>query len=345
MLTDIVETGDAVPYARVPIQPGAADMKKLGEMLAAAKKPVAIVGGGGWSDQARKDFEAFCRRRRTCRSAASFRCQDFHRQRSSLLRRPCRCRHQPEARRVHQGQRSAAGGRRPARRDDDPGLYPDRYSGAEAEAGARLFRSERDRPHLSARHSASSRVRMRSPPPPRRFPPRARSGRSGSPTRMPSSSPIRSRLKTPGAVQMADVVAWLRQRLPADAIVCNGAGNYATFVHRFWQLSDEPHRSCADLAARWATACRRRWRPRRVHPDRPVVAFAGDGCFMMTGQEFATAVQHDLPVIVHRQQQRHVRHHPHAPGARASRPHLRHRAEESGLRRPRRAPMVVSAPR
>jgi acetolactate synthase-1/2/3 large subunit len=37
---------------------------------------------------------------------------------------------------------------------------------------------------------------------------------------------------------------------------------------------------------------------KRIHPERMVIAFAGDGCFLMNGQEFATAVQHDLPIIV-----------------------------------------------
>src|SRR3546814_12234432 len=37
---------------------------------------------------------------------------------------------------------------------------------------------------------------------------------------------------------------------------------------------------------------------KRIDPSKTVVCFAGDGCFMMHGQEFATAVQYDLPIIV-----------------------------------------------
>ena len=65
---------------------------------------------------------------------------------------------------------------------------------------------------------------------------------------------------------------------------------------------------------------------KRLAPERTVVAFAGDGDFLMTGQEFATAVQYDLPVIIVIVGQRHVRHHPHAPGAPLSRPGGRDRA-------------------
>ena len=53
-----------------------------------------------------------------------------------------------------------------------------------------------------------------------------------------------------------------------------------------------------------------------VHPERTVVAFSGDGDFLMTGQELATAAQYDAKSPFHRREQRHVRHDPHAPGAR-----------------------------
>ena len=56
-----------------------------------------------------------------------------------------------------------------------------------------------------------------------------------------------------------------------------------------------------------------------LHPDRVVVAIAGDGDFLMTGQELATAVQYEAPIVVARRQQRHVRDDPHAPGAALSR--------------------------
>ena len=54
----------------------------------------------------------------------------------------------------------------------------------------------------------------------------------------------------------------------------------------------------------------------RRSPSAPWSAFAGDGDFLMTGQELATAVQYGAAVIVAGREQRHVRHHPHAPGAR-----------------------------
>jgi len=64
---------------------------------------------------------------------------------------------------------------------------------------------------------------------------------------------------TPGAVQMGEIVSWLRERLPPETVITNGAGNYAIWVH---------------------------------------VCFAGDGCFQMTMQDFTTAVQYGVSIIV-----------------------------------------------
>ena len=57
------------------------------------------------------------------------------------------------------------------------------------------------------------------------------------------------------------------------------------------------------------------------------MSFAGDGCFLMNGQEFATAVQHGANIVIVGRRQRHVRHDPHAPGARVSDARARHRAQ------------------
>ena len=101
----------------------------------------------------------------------------------------------------------------------------------------------------------------------------------------------------PGALQMGQVMAQLRTALPDDAIMCNGAGNYATWVHRFHpftrygtQLAPTSGSMGYGLPAAVAA--------KRMEPSRTVVCFSGDGCFMMHGQEFATAVQYQLPIIV-----------------------------------------------
>ena len=86
--------------------------------------------------------------------------------------------------------------------------------------------------------------------------------------------------------------------LPADAIITNGAGNFAGWIHRFYRFRKYDTHRRRRPRARWATACRRRSAMKTLYPERTVVCVAGDGDFLMTGQDFATAVQYNLPIVV-----------------------------------------------
>ena len=101
----------------------------------------------------------------------------------------------------------------------------------------------------------------------------------------------------PGNFNMATAMAHLNEVLPADAIICNGAGNYATWVHRFYNFRDFATQ-LAPTSGSMGYGVPAAVGAARLHPERRVVAFAGDGCFMMHGQEFATAVQYGLPIVV-----------------------------------------------
>jgi acetolactate synthase I/II/III large subunit len=105
-----------------------------------------------------------------------------------------------------------------------------------------------------------------------------------------------ARREIPGKVQMWDVMDWLVRNLPADAILTNGAGNYATWVHRFYRYTGfrtqlAPTSGAMGYGVPAAIAAK------IVHPKRTVVCFAGDGCFLMSSQELATAVQYNLAII------------------------------------------------
>lgn len=104
-------------------------------------------------------------------------------------------------------------------------------------------------------------------------------------------------IQHPGELQMGQVMAWLNSALPADAILCNGAGNYATWLHRFYDFR-QYGTQLAPTSGSMGYGLPAAVGAKRIYPDRPVVCFAGDGCFMMHGQEFATAVQYQLPIIV-----------------------------------------------
>lgn len=102
---------------------------------------------------------------------------------------------------------------------------------------------------------------------------------------------------TPGEVQMGEIFAHLRDTLPPEAIMTNGAGNYAIWLNRFWRFRQygtqlAPTSGSMGYGLPAAIAAKLR------HPNRDIICFAGDGCFQMTGQEFGTAVQHRSNVII-----------------------------------------------
>ena len=101
----------------------------------------------------------------------------------------------------------------------------------------------------------------------------------------------------PGKLLMGPIMAHLETVLPEDAIICNGAGNFATWMHRFHR-----HRrfntQAAPTSGSMGYGMPAGVGAKAVFPDREVIVWAGDGDFLMHGQEFATAVQYNLPVIV-----------------------------------------------
>ncbi len=101
----------------------------------------------------------------------------------------------------------------------------------------------------------------------------------------------------PGDLQMGQVIQQLRAALPDDAIITNGAGNYATWIHRYFRFRRfatqlAPTSGSMGYGMPAAVAAKLRY------PDRPVVCVAGDGCFQMTCQELGTAAQYGANLIV-----------------------------------------------
>jgi acetolactate synthase I/II/III large subunit len=100
----------------------------------------------------------------------------------------------------------------------------------------------------------------------------------------------------PGPVDLWQIVQWLNVRLPDDVIVTNGAGNFATWMHRLFRYRGfrtqlAPYSGAMGYGVPAAVAAK------ATYPERMVVSWNGDGCFLMNGQELATAVQYDLAVI------------------------------------------------
>jgi len=101
----------------------------------------------------------------------------------------------------------------------------------------------------------------------------------------------------PGDVNPSDIYAWLNEKLPANAIIANGAGNFAGWLHRFYRYRGFPS-LLGPTSGAMGYGVPAAIAAKLVHPDRVVVACAGDGDFLMTGQELATAVQFQTAVVI-----------------------------------------------
>jgi len=99
------------------------------------------------------------------------------------------------------------------------------------------------------------------------------------------------------AVNLSEVVAHMAEALPHDAIICNGAGNFAAWLHRFYRHRAR-HTQLAPTSGAMGYGFPAAIAAKLVHPEREVVCFAGDGDFMMTANEMATAVMHEANLIV-----------------------------------------------
>jgi acetolactate synthase-1/2/3 large subunit len=101
----------------------------------------------------------------------------------------------------------------------------------------------------------------------------------------------------PARLDLAAIVRFLSERLPDDAMLCNGAGNFAAWLHRFFQykaFGTQLGSTAGAMAYGIPAAIAAKLR----YPKRIVVAWAGDGDFMMSGHELATAMQYGAPIVV-----------------------------------------------
>jgi len=135
----------------------------------------------------------------------------------------------------------------------------------------------------------------------------------------------------PGKLQYGQVIRWLSDQLPEDAIIAGGAGNFAAGCTGTSATRDSA-RSSARPTGPWVTATRRQWRPswpRQPHGARPVRRRRLPE--ERPGDRHRRAVRRGVRRTGG--EQRHVRHDPHAPGARVPGPRLGDRSAESGFRR------------
>ncbi len=101
----------------------------------------------------------------------------------------------------------------------------------------------------------------------------------------------------PGDVNVGRIIHMIRDAIPDDGIVTNGAGNFSGFLHRFFRHRDFGTQ-LAPTSGSMGYGVPAGIAAKRLHPGRSVVTLAGDGDFMMTSQELATAAHHGINLIV-----------------------------------------------
>ena len=297
MLSESADTRDAEPYKVVRAHPGADDLARLRGLLEGAQRPLMIVGGGGWSEEASRDILAFAAAS-GIPTGASFRCQDYVDNHAEIYVGDIGLAVNPAlAQRV---------------KDADLLLVVGARLGEATTSGYTLVEPPRPRQtlvHVHADPEELGRVYQADLPINSGLPQFAAAARALEPVdgsawadwaasaRADYVANLRHEPWQSGLVDLGEVTAHLRERLPEDAIVTNGAGNFSVWVHRFYQFRRYrtqlgPTSGAMGYGVPAAVAAK------LVHPERLVVCFTGDGDFLMTGQELATAVQYELPLVI-----------------------------------------------
>jgi acetolactate synthase I/II/III large subunit len=296
MLTEVVEVADAQPYRRVETWPGEAPMARLAELLAAAKRPFLLLGGSAWDAEAVAAIERFA-----TANALAVGCA-FRRQDRFDNTHPCYAgdvgigTNPKLVQRIKESDLLIAVG--PRLGEMTTGGYtlldiptpkqPLVHVHADPEELGRVYQSVlpiNATPRAFARAAAALK--------PVQNPPWAAATAAAHQDYLAARRPPRS----PGDIQLGEIMLWLDEHLPADAIFTNGAGNFATWVHRFHQyrrFGSQLAPTSGSMGYGFPAAVA----AKIVHPDRAVICVAGDGDFLMTGQELATAVHRRLGVIV-----------------------------------------------
>jgi acetolactate synthase-1/2/3 large subunit len=296
MLVDDSSAADAVPYAITRVHPSPADVEQTRALLATAKRPLVVVGGAPWSAEAHTALTAWC----TAGGlpvAAGWRCQDYVDNTSES----------------YVGHLALGPDPRLAQRVRDADLLlviGDRLSEITTSGYTLLEVPSPTQAlvHVSADPDELGRVyspTLAIVASPDTFalalsgqPPLDPAGRQAETTE--AKAEYRDNLNhrpPPGGLDMGEVMAMVRARLPADAILTNGAGNFSVWAHRFYEFRCyrtqlAPTSGAMGYGVPAAVAAK------LMFPETIVVAMAGDGDFLMTGQELATAVQHDAAIVI-----------------------------------------------
>jgi acetolactate synthase I/II/III large subunit len=300
MLSEMVDIADARPAQMVQASPAAADLARLAVLLAAAKAPLVIVGGPGWTQAACADLRAFVEAW-NLPIACAFRFQDTFDHRHPNYVDDVGIGINPLlAQRVREADVLLVLGARLGE------MTTSGYSLISAPVPAQTLI------HVHADANELNRVYQAALPVCAGMPQIAAALRALPAHRctcdvLALRAAYQAWQAEPLAATQSQLNLWqileiLKQQMPAGTLIANGAGNFAAWAHRFWRYGGIEQYGRTQLAptsgamgygmpAGIAAAI--------VQPEKPVLIFAGDGDFQMTGQELATAVQYGAcPIII-----------------------------------------------
>ncbi|MDQ0393632.1 thiamine pyrophosphate-binding protein [Labrys monachus] len=297
------ETAPSRPYERVRAGvPAAQDLGRIAGMIAAAEKPVLVVGGSGWTEATRDAVQAFSRTQ-AIPVVTTFRRRDII----------------DHAFEHYAGEIGIGSNPRlleHIKQSDLVIMCNDALSdvntiGAGYMEGFTLFSIPTPRQqliHVTGSFGDLNRVFQASlalvadndafaaalgamaPIQPERF--------------RPWSSALRATFEAerapqpcPGSLDIPSIMTWLRRRLPDDAIVTNGVGAYATWSQRYFSHS-KLHTQLGPISGSMGYSLPAAISAKLLHPGRTVVCFVGDGCYQMSAEELATAVQYKANVVI-----------------------------------------------
>jgi len=295
-LWDMAAVADVAPAPLPHPHPAPAEMDRLADLLETAERPLMVVGGTGWTDESLARIRGFAERFDLPVGVSWRRLECFDNrhpnfaghigfgmeaglarrlQSADLLLAVCTRLDEPTT----EGYRHVAS---PMPRQTLVHVHPD------ANELGRVFR-----PELAIVADPTGFAASVAGLVPRGTPRWAGAARSANDAYLASLNPT----PMPGPLSLSQITADLRTRLPENACVTLGAGNFALFPHRFLQFSG-PGTQASPICGAMGYGLPGAIAAKLAFPDRTVVCFAGDGCFQMTMQELGTAAQNRLGIVV-----------------------------------------------
>ena len=289
MLATETDAADSQPFHVVQPHPGAADLDRLRELLEQAERPFVLLGGAGWTPRTSEGLRTFLEANELPAGAA-FRRQDAVDNDSPSYVGDVGIGINPKlAARVREADLLLAVGPRLGEMTTSGYTLLGTQTLVHVHPGAeelgRVYRPAL--PILSGVEQFTDAVRE--------LRVEARWGEWTAAARADYEA-WQQPGPMPGTLDLGQCIAHLRERVP-DAVVTNGAGNFSAWVHRFWRWREYPTQ-LAPTSGAMGYGVPAAVVAKLLAPERTVICFAGDGDFLMSGQELATAMQYDLPIVV-----------------------------------------------